>query len=276
VATRRKYKTPVDPGPVTENVPPLTARARPDAPEAPGPSDEANPLLRALQAAQHAEALQHQRAQRQQIGLPEPQISPADRQAIDAHVDHMAGLTDYKRRFLKSHPSLLTEPYVKLVAHAYQIALHAGVADDTPAMDHAVLTGAVRDIEHHRQLSHLTSADAQPTPENHQAHHDVNRHAEALQQEAESLLAESGPQQQPPAPRRKFAMQAPVSRDVPLASGHRQTQGSNTLSAAEVEIAHNSFTDPRLSNHEKELMYLKNRQKLHRMRADGSYSEQRG
>jgi hypothetical protein len=50
----------------------------------------------------------------------------------------------------------------------------------------------------------------------------------------------------------------------------------NSLSAEEVKIAHGSFTDPTMSKEQKELLYLRNRQKLHKMRADGSYSEQRG
>jgi hypothetical protein len=33
---------------------------------------------------------------------------------------------------------------------------------------------------------------------------------------------------------------------------------------------------PNMSKVDKELLYLRNRQKLHRMRGDGSYSEQRG
>ena len=70
-------------------------------------------------------------------------------------------------------------------------------------------------------------------------------------------------------------MTAPVSRDAPMVGGgQRQPSGWNTLSAAERQIAHNSFTDPMMSNQQKELLYLRNRQKLHSMRADGSYSEQ--
>ena len=69
-------------------------------------------------------------------------------------------------------------------------------------------------------------------------------------------------------------MQAPVSRDAPSVSGYRQP--SNHLTAAEVTIAHNSFTDPNMSNREKELLYLKNKQRYNAMKADGSYSEQRG
>jgi hypothetical protein len=72
-------------------------------------------------------------------------------------------------------------------------------------------------------------------------------------------------------------MSAPVSRDAPGVSGHRgEAPGWSTLSAAERQIARNSFSDPNMSNEQKELLYLKNRQKLARMKADGSYSEQTG
>ena len=71
-------------------------------------------------------------------------------------------------------------------------------------------------------------------------------------------------------------MSAPVSRNAPSTSGSRHPADSNTLTAEERQIARNSFTDPRMSNEQKELLYLRNRQKLHAMRRDGTYSEQRG
>lgn len=54
---------------------------------------------------------------------------------------------------------------------------------------------------------------------------------------------------------------------------------NKTLSAAEVEIAHKSFTAPDMTNTEKEWLYLQNREKLFRMRASGEYrktSEENG
>ncbi len=70
-------------------------------------------------------------------------------------------------------------------------------------------------------------------------------------------------------------MSAPVSRHVPGNSGYRAPQ-NNHLTAEEVAIARNSFTDHNMSNAEKELMYLRNREKLKAKRADGSYSERQG
>jgi hypothetical protein len=276
VVTRRRYKARADHAPADVNVAVVPAPASPVAP-GPTPEGDANPLQRALAAQAHAEALQRQHTTRAQIGLSEPPIDPATRQTIDAHIDAMAGLTEHKRRFLKSHPSLLTEPYVQLMRHAHAMALHAGIVDDSAQMDAAILAGVARDIEHHRALSQLTSASARPTPKNHQAHQDATEAASELAREAEAHFAEHhqpAPTAPPPLPKRTMPMQAPVSRDSPSVSGHPQQ--NNTLTAAEREIARNSFTDPNMSNTEKELLYLRNRQKYSRMKADGSYSEQTG
>jgi hypothetical protein len=90
----------------------------------------------------------------------------------------------------------------------------------------------------------------------------------------------AAPQPEPkPAPqpqRRSMPMSAPVSRDVPTPSGQRQENSSKvTLSAEERQIARNAIVDrpdmPKMSNEQKELIYARNKQKLHRMRANGEY-----
>lgn len=214
---------------------------------APAPSDD-DALVRAAAAAHHAEALHVQHAQRAQIGMPEPELSPEHRHAVDAHVDAIPEISDHKRRFLKSHPTLLTEAYQASMAHAYRLALAAGVPDDTAAMDHAILAGVARDVQHHQAL---TAAHGAPAP---------------LQHEAPPIPAP------PPPQRRSIPMSAPVSRDVPSMSGGRVSD-SNTLSPKEREIARLSRRD--LPPGEAELLYLRNRKKLNRMKADGSYSERR-
>jgi hypothetical protein len=264
MSTRRRYKG--DHAPVVDNVAAAPAPRPPAAPEPASEGDDVSPLQRALDAQSHAEELQRQHAQRRQIGLPEPSIHPTERQAIDAHIDGMPDLTDHKRRFLKSHPSLLTEPYKRSMAHAYHLALHAGVADDTAAMDHAILAGVSRDIEHHRALSQLTSADARPTPQNAQMHHDVGQAADDLQREAEAHLAEYQPAPSAPPPRRKsIPMSAPVSRDSPMVSGDRRQE--NTLRADERQIARVSF--PHLPAAQAEYAYLQNKKRMIAMKADG-------
>ena len=70
----------------------------------------------------------------------------------------------------------------------------------------------------------------------------------------------------------------PVSREVPNASGKRHSDDM-TLTPEERDIARRSIIDrpdlPRMTNAEKEWQYLQNRNRLRRMKADGSYSEQR-
>jgi hypothetical protein len=64
-------------------------------------------------------------------------------------------------------------------------------------------------------------------------------------------------------------MQAPVSRDAPSVSGRPAMD--NHLTAEERLIARNSCSDPNLSNAQRELLYLRNKQKLKAMRETGEY-----
>lgn len=91
--------------------------------------------------------------------------------------------------------------------------------------------------------------------------------------------SESEPQPQPQPQRRSIPMSAPVSRDVPTASGQRQSDNKMTLTAEERQTARLSIPDthglPPLSNAQKELIYAKNKQKLNAMKANGTYSERK-
>jgi hypothetical protein len=105
----------------------------------------------------------------------------------------------------------LTEPYHHSMRHAYHLALNAGVPDDSPEMDHAILQGVARDIEHHRALSALTSADSRPTAQNHQTHQDAHQAADELAREAEMHLAAEQPvPAAAPPQRRSIPVSAPV------------------------------------------------------------------
>jgi hypothetical protein len=264
VVTRRRYKA----RPAVADAPAAPAPAAPVAP-APAPEGQAaSPLLGALAAQQHAEHLQRQHAIRGQAGLQEPELDPATRQAVHAHIDTIPGLTDHKRRFLKSHPSLLTEPYVQSMRHAHAMALHAGIPDDTPAMDAAVLAGIHKDVEHHRALSQLTAASARQTPENAQAHDNVHEAAAELAREAEQhLAAHPAPAAPPPTPpRKKMQYSAPVSRNYPETSG-RGRQDNRTLTADERQIARASM--PHLPPDQAEYQYMINRKRMHEMKSDG-------
>ena len=91
----------------------------------------------------------------------------------------------------------------------------------------------------------------------------------------------AAPAAAPPAQpqRRSMPMSAPVSRDVPTASGQRQTSTTMTLTEEERRIARTSYTAKDMTDAQKEYAYAKNKQKLHRMRANGEYritSEQNG
>lgn len=81
------------------------------------------------------------------------------------------------------------------------------------------------------------------------------------------------PQPQPQPQRRSIPMTAPVSRDVPTASGQRQPSSKITLTAEERQIARTSFTAPDMTNEQKELAYARNKQRLQQMRANGAYPQ---
>lgn len=83
------------------------------------------------------------------------------------------------------------------------------------------------------------------------------------------------PAAQPPPKQRSLPMSAPVSRDVPSASGQRQPSSKVTLSAEERQIARTSFTASDMTNEQKEYLYAQNKKKLNAMKANGTYSERR-
>ena len=68
-------------------------------------------------------------------------------------------------------------------------------------------------------------------------------------------------------------MSAPVSRDVPSASGQRQASTTMTLTEEERRIARTSYTADDMTDAQKEYAYAKNKQKLQRMRANGEYRQ---
>jgi hypothetical protein len=242
VATRRKYKSPPgykDGGAVpVDNIvvaPPIEAPIAPPAEAAP-PADDGNPLVRAHAAQLRAEEIQREAAK----AAPSAQRS----QSIDDVVNAIPGLTEHKRAFLRANPNLLEPANVDAVRFHYQAALQRGVPDDTPEMNEVLLAGIARGRQHA-----------------------VN--------EARSIV------EAPPAKERRPSIQrsAPVSREVPSASGRREPSDQMTLSAEERDIARRSIIDrpdmPKLTNSEKELIYLRNRNRYRAMVASGEYSEQK-
>jgi hypothetical protein len=78
------------------------------------------------------------------------------------------------------------------------------------------------------------------------------------------------PRELAPEPRRSIPISAPVSRNIPMASGGT-FRPNNTLTAEERDIARRSFSAPDMTNEQKEYLYLLNRERLRRMRQDGTY-----
>lgn len=79
--------------------------------------------------------------------------------------------------------------------------------------------------------------------------------------------------------KRSIPMTAPVSREVPTAASGTRKQATMRLTEEERKIARDSIPDrpdlPKLTNAQKEYLYAKNKQKYHRMIADGTYDQQR-
>jgi hypothetical protein len=71
--------------------------------------------------------------------------------------------------------------------------------------------------------------------------------------------------------RRSMPVSAPVSREVP-SGGPRQTN-TMTLSPEERIVARNSFSDPHLTNEQKENLYAQNKRKMLLARANGTLNE---
>jgi hypothetical protein len=251
---RRKYRKPqgyrdggavpveniivAEPVSVHAQVPPEQLAPAAAAPSPPAPSDDgADALVRAAHAQARADELQRQAAQR--------------RPTVEEHIDRL-DLSDHKKRFLRQHPSMAVDPgEMQALTFHYQAALGRGIPDDTESMDAAILAGMFRERER---------ADQDKAPP-----------------------AEAPPPAPSPLASRKstsLPMSAPVSRAVPsYASGERRST-SKTLSPAEVQIARASIIDrpdmPKLTDAQKEYIYLQQREKYRAMKQDGSYSEQGG
>ena len=245
MVTRRKYRQPQgykDGGSVpVDNVIIAEPAAAPHAAAAPSPPADDDPLAHALKAQQRAEELQRTAAQQPRT--------------VEEHIDRLA-LSDHKKRFLKQHPSLAVDPgESRAMSFHYHAALAAGVQDDTEEMDRRILDGMQRERAGAvKDLVKAPPADPRPI--------DPRPAPAAL------------------APRKSLPMSAPVSRNAPAISGNRERSDRNTLSPSEVEIAHRSFIDrpdmPRMTNAQKEYLYLQQRNRYREMKADGTYSEQGG
>lgn len=282
MATRRRYAPPKyrDGGavPISPDAPvaPQVERAQEmmsvsaDEPQPASFPDDA--LRQAIEGQRRAEEMQRQ--------APRPVT-------IDDHIAAMP-ISEFKKDALRAHPELLHEAARGIASEAYQEALAAGIADDTPAMT-AFMVSAVRsEMEERRQRLADAARSAvgrmmqpPPIPEP-----DIERAVERLDREAQAYLGAYQAEHStplamsdqiaamappPPPPRRSMPITAPVTRDVPTASGRRFTADQTTLTPEERHVARHSFTDPNLTNVEKERLYLQNKIKLAQERAAGRY-----
>lgn len=287
MAYRRKYKNtkppgyfqggavpvpdsapPPETGPVSEP-PPVASSPQPAA--APAPGDDA--LIQALAAQRRAEEIQRGNAQQSEI---------------ERRIAEMTDLNDHKKNFLRSNPQFLDQgPMAMAMGLSYRKALDAGIPDDTPEMDRAIMEGVQREIEERRQRGVAAANEAvqamqqpampRPEPTVDQAAASLDREATAhmgVMSAVDSMpmsLAESLPPATAPA-RRAVPVSAPASRvNHDLGTGLvREPQSSKiTLTAEERDIARRSMHW--LSPQEAEVEYARNKQKLARERESGRY-----
>lgn len=113
-----------------------------------------------------------------------------------------------------------------------------------------------------------------------ESHMGTPRYLEALEGQLGLRKATTEPEPVPQPQRRSMPVSAPVSRDVPTPTGQRQSSNKMTLTPEEVAIARASIVDrpdlPPLTNAQKEYIYAQNKRKYQTMKANGTYSEQKG
>jgi hypothetical protein len=216
VATRRKYAPRFRDGGAV-NPDNYSSATIPDDPvpqaDATRPAASDDPIRDQLAHLRRAEQLQIERQQQQQ-----PQLSP------------------WKRDFLAAHPELVeNEEATSLTRYHYLAALRRGIADDTPAMNEAILAGHRRMRETVESISHKPEREAPP----------VNA---------------------PPA--RSVPYSAPVARSAPSASGGSVSR-QITLDPEERQMARLSYRE--LPHAEAERLYAEMKRKLLVAKANGTH-----
>jgi hypothetical protein len=204
-----------------------------------------------LQATQRAEEIQR------------AQMHGHQRQSIEQHIDGIPDLSDHKRDFLKTHPEFVTDNFkMNLMRKAYADALAAGYVDDTRELNEAVLRGVASHVKYMRDHQALQVAPLRSDEPTRSSPPPPQR--QAVQPDAD--LQELKP---PPAPpiRRSIPVTAPVSREIPTASGQRQSSRQITLTPEEREVAHLSFRH--LPADQAEAQYALNKARMLRLKAEG-------
>ncbi len=195
----------------------------------------------------------------------------AQRDAIDK-----LPISDHKKDFVRQFPFLLEQENAQRAARHYHAGLAQGIADDSDEMNRHILNGIASDLGSRRVHAELPQQPILPAelPPELTPPPLVERTSAPLP--APSFMAEL-PAPEPP-PRRKMPISAPVSRDVPMSSGKRESdQRRITLSAEERLIARNSFGAIKgengrlvdLTNAQKEALYARNKALMLKMKAEG-------
>ena len=272
MATKRRYKVPGyrDGG----RVPVPESAESEQQPMAAQPSAADDAVMRAVEAQRQAEAFQHRRSQ-------EPM-------SVEQYVDSLPGLTDHKRRFLKSNSDMLNSEQRDLMAQAYVEAMQAGMRDDTPELDRWLVDTVRSEMNSRRaRLADAARSAVGTMMQPRQPERSVEQDAASLAAEAGTLMSaynarESAPDvvssqlpQAAPVPRTpRMPMTAPVSREVPMTSGQRLAPSSQvTLSPEERFIARHSFSDPNMTDEAKERLYASQKARLRDLRSQGKYPE---
>jgi hypothetical protein len=204
---------------------------------------------------------------------------------LDRYVDSLPNLSDHKRRFLKANSEMLNGERFDVMSRAYKEAMQAGFEDDTEALDR-FLVETVRDemAARHGRLAEAARSAIRSPPRLHndsveQAAARLGAEVNALQsvdiarESAPDIIAAQLPQPEPVPRSRSMPMTAPVSRDVPMLSGQRPMSSGVTLTAEERFIARHSFSDPNMTDAQKEASYAAQKRRLAALRSQGLYPD---
>jgi hypothetical protein len=178
-------------------------------------------------------------------------------------------ISDRQKAFLNANRELIDPANAAVIHAARQEAASQGILPDTAEEESAIL-GAVHGAIQQRQEAAIANVRSQAAP--------------ILPPAAKPALPVT-PILPPIMPPRKATvpMSAPVTRDVPSASGRPAgSQNQITLTPEERAVARNSFgaikgADGKmvdLTIEQKEMMYAQNKARMLRMRANGTLNDQ--
>jgi hypothetical protein len=232
----------------------------PDEGATAAPAIDDDPVRRGLAEIHRAEELQRQHAAR----VP---------QTLAEQIETDPNLSAPQRQFLRQHPHVLSDP--RALMFYVSAARSRGIADDSREFFDTILRGFEREhergVEHARHLAEMKSQPHRAVEKAHEQADEIEERALAMVPGAQPPPKASPDVPSPPAPRRSIPVSAPVHRDVPTFSGNRESYVDTKLTPEERDIARRSFTASDMTDAEKEFLYWKNREKLRRMRRDGTY-----